>query len=121
MPPPSRLIAELGVSETPRIRVFNKMDICSDPAPLRESDIAISASLGIGLGELITSLRNVLELPRRAVELRLTYSQMGLMELVRTDGLVCGVDYQPEAVVVSAQCDQRLIDRLLSEGVEVDG
>lgn len=116
-----KLIAELGVAGTPRIRVFNKMDRCSEPAPLRENDVAISASMGIGLGELIASLRRVLELPRRPVELRFAYSQIGLIEMVRADGLVYGVDYQPDAVVVKAECDERLIERLRAEKVEIDG
>ena len=110
------LIEELGAAATPRIRVFNKMDLCTEPAPLREYDVAVSAAKGEGLDRLIASLRAALAKPKRPVTFALEYSQLGLVEWLRERAGAVEVEYEPGTVTVRAECDEPTLQYLKSRG-----
>lgn len=96
------LIEELGASQTPCVRVFNKCDTFFGELPHGENIVCISAKTGEGTAELLDELSRILESGKKKVELMLPYSNAGILELLHREGAVISSEYVDDGIRISA-------------------
>lgn len=96
------LIAELGASHTPCIRVFNKCDAFSGELPHGENIVCISAKTGEGTAELLSALSKQLENGKKNVEILLPYAEAGVLEFLHREGSVLSSEYGENGITVKA-------------------
>ncbi|NCB73585.1 MAG: GTPase HflX [Clostridia bacterium] len=96
------LIAQLGASHTPCIRVFNKCDAFFGELPHGENIVCISAKTGEGTAELLSTLSALLESGKKTVELLLPYAEAGVLEFLHREGSVLSSEYGEDGIRVKA-------------------
>ena len=107
-----QLILELGVSETPRLEVFNKCDLFpNDILPRGEDMVSISARTGEGLDRLLAAIEKRLDTGVRRVTIHLPYDKGGMLDLLYKDAKVESVEYG-ETIDIVAVCTPKTIGRL---------
>ncbi len=98
-----RIIADLGITETPVIEVYNKCDLAGeDVRPLKGESVCISALTGQGIPELLEKISEVLRRRKRPVMLLLPYDRAGLLAQLYNDAQVDSVDYTEGGISVQA-------------------
>ena len=105
------LLEELGCGGRPVIPVLNKCDKAPD-ALLPEAGrgaVRISALTGQGVPALLQAIAAALPPDRRRVRLLLPFSQGGLAEQCRREGMVEQEEYTPEGVRMTATIGLRLL------------
>ena len=106
------LIQELGVSETPRLEVFNKCDrVPGEILPHGADIVPISAKTGAGLDGLLAAIEKRLDTGKRRVSIHLPYDQGGVLDLLYREAKVEQVEYGATIDVV-AVCTPKTIGRL---------
>ena len=106
------LIQELGVSETPRLEVFNKCDrVPGEILPHGADIVSISAKTGAGLDGLLAAIEKRLDTGKRRVTIHLPYDQGGVLDLLYREAKVEQVEYGATIDVV-AVCTPKTIGRL---------
>ena len=106
------LIQELGVSETPRLEVFNKCDrVPGEILPHGADIVPISAKTGAGLDGLLAAIEKRLDTGKRRVTIHLPYDQGGVLDLLYREAKVEQVEYGATIDVV-AVCTPKTIGRL---------
>ena len=106
------LIHELGVSQTPRLEVFNKCDrVPGEILPHGEDRVSISARTGAGLDGLLAAIQARLDTGRRRVTIHLPYDRGGVLDLLYREAKVEQVEYG-QTIDVVAVCTQKTIGRL---------
>ena len=107
-----RLVLELGVSETPRLEVFNKCDLFpSDILPRGEDMVSISAKTGEGVDKLLAAIEKRLDTGVRRVTIHLPYDKGGMLDTLYKDAKVERVEYG-ETIDIVAVCTPKTIGRL---------
>ena len=96
------LIAELGASETPCIRVYNKCDAYAGELPRGESLVCLSARTGEGAAALLQMLSVFLESGKKNADLLIPYADAGLVEALRREGALVSIEYTDEGIRVHA-------------------
>ena len=113
-----KLILELGVSETPRLEVFNKCDrFPGDILPRGEDMVSISARTGEGLDGLLVAIEKRLDTGVRRVTIHLPYDKGGMLDSLYKEAKVESVEYG-ENIDIVAVCTPKTIGRL---GAFVEG
>ena len=96
------LIAELGASTIPCLRVYNKSDLFfGDIRPHGEGAVNISAKTGEGLPELIAAIDRILDKGTRRMTLHLPYEKGGLLDMLYREAKVESVEYGETIDVVA--------------------
>ncbi|MGO9307577.1 MAG: GTPase HflX [Spirochaetia bacterium] len=102
------VLAGLDLSATPRLLVWNKIDLLPEenaPLPLtgrHEHALAVSARTGRGVPELLVKIETILREGLREVHVALPYSRYDLVKLVYEQGSVTGKKDGPEGVILQA-------------------
>jgi len=108
-----RLISELAKPETPVLRCFNKADLVSrEDIPVGEDVVAVSASKGMGMEQLLGAIERTLGQSRHHIVVTLPYSMGGLVDTLHSNAQVKNVDYTAEGIVVETVVDPILYGRL---------
>ena len=106
------LVRELGVSETPRLEVFNKCDrVPGEILPHGEDIVTISAKTGQGLDRLLTAMEQRLDTGKRRVVIHLPYDRGGVLEALYQQAKVEQVEYG-QTIDVTAVCTAKTIGQL---------
>ena len=107
------LLAALGCADKPIISVLNKCDLCggSFVLPAQGEFVMISAKTGEGLGNLLAKIQLSLPLTRKKAELLIPYSDGGLVNYIREEGVMLKEDYRPDGIYVKAVVDLRFLDK----------
>ena len=106
------LIAELGASAIPCLRVYNKSDLYfGDIRPHGEMAVNISAKTGEGLSELMAEIDRVLDKGTRHVTLHIPYDKGNLLDMLYREAKVESVDYG-ETIDVSASVVPRVFGQV---------
>ena len=107
------LLAALGCADKPIISVLNKCDLCggSFVLPAQGEFIMISAKTGEGLGNLLAKIQLSLPLTRKKAELLIPYSDGGLVNYIREEGVLIKEDYRADGIYVKAVVDVRFLDK----------
>ena len=107
-----QLIWELGASQTPRIDVFNKADLCAgEILPHGEDIVTISAKSGRGLDELLKAIGKRVDKGAFRVTIALPYDKGGLLDLLYREAKVEKVEYAA-AIEVEAVCTPKTLGKL---------
>ena len=96
------LIAQLGASETPCLRVFNKCDAYIGILPHGEDVVCISARSGEGADVLVKKLLEMLDRGKKQVRLEIPYSDAGLVDLLKRETAVIGIEYTDSGIIAEA-------------------
>lgn len=107
------LLAALGCADKPIISVLNKCDLCggSFVLPAQGEFVMISAKTGEGIGNLLAKIQLSLPLTRKKAELLIPYSDGGLVNYIREEGVMLKEDYRPDGIYVKAVVDVRFLDK----------
>ena len=107
------LLAALGCADKPIISVLNKCDFCggSFVLPAQGEFVMISAKTGEGIGNLLAKIQLSLPLTRKKAELLIPYSDGGLVNYIREEGVMLKEDYRPDGIYVKAVVDVRFLDK----------
>ena len=87
------LIQQLGASETPCIRVFNKCDAYVGILPHGEDIVCLSARSGEGVSELVQKLLALLEQGNHRVHLEIPYSDAGVADALNREASILSLEY----------------------------
>ncbi len=96
------LISQLGASETPCLRVFNKCDAYIGILPHGEDVVCISAKSGEGADVLVKKLLEMLGRGKKQVRLEIPYSDAGLVDLLKRETAVIGIEYTDSGIIAEA-------------------
>ena len=107
------LLAALGCADKPIISVLNKCDLCggSFVLPAQGEFVMISAKTGEGLGNLLAKIQLSLPLTRRKAELLIPYSEGGLVNYIREEGVLIQEDYRADGIYIKAVVDVHFLDK----------
>ena len=87
------LISQLGASETPCLRVFNKCDAYIGILPHGDDIVCISARSGEGADALVSKLLEMLDRGKKQVRLEIPYSDAGIVDLLKRETAVLSMEY----------------------------
>lgn len=99
----------LGAQDKPAITVFNKIDAISDPFIRRDlisqfpNSVAISATTGEGMNDLLNAIRKQVQDLLGYVNALVPYSESGLIQECYNFGRVHKVDYRDDGIYVEAE------------------
>lgn len=107
------LLAALGCADKPIISVLNKCDLCggSFVLPAQGEFVMISAKTGEGLGNLLAKIQLSLPLTRRKAELLIPYSDGGLVNYIREEGVLIKEEYRADGIYIKAVVDVQFLDK----------
>ena len=110
-----RLIGQLAKPGTKVLRCYNKADLVEKTdIPIGEDVVAISASRGTGMEELLKAIETMLGHSRHHIVVTLPYSMGGMVETLHNGAQVLNVDYTAEGIQVETIVDPILYGRLKS-------
>lgn len=96
------VLKQLGVEQTPIIRVYNKIDLLDewevgDITRLQDS-VAISAQKKLGIDLLLRKLMDFLMSQEKKVEMLIPYSQGSIIAVIRDKSRILSEIFEPEGV-----------------------
>ena len=115
------LIYRLGAGQTPCLRVYNKCDAFFGRLPSGDDEICVCARTGEGTGALMYAIGRKLTGELTRVHLRLPYEKTALLEQLRREGNVLGVEYTDDGAEVTAVVRASLREVLRPYEVEHHG
>ena len=108
-----QLLESLGCGNKPIISVLNKCDLCDGNfvLPSQGKFIMISAINGVGLDRLLASIQLALPLTRKKAEMLIPYTDGGLVNYIREDGIMLQEEYRADGIYVKAVMDIRFLEK----------
>ena len=109
----SQLLESLGCGTKPIISVLNKCDLLDDHfvLPAQGKFVMISAINSRGLENLLANIQLALPLTRKKAEMLIPYTDGGLVNYIREDGVMLEEDYRPDGIYVKAVMDIRFLEK----------
>ena len=101
------VLDEIGVDKEKIITVYNKCDKPHESF-LMENGIRVSAKSGFGLENLMAAIDEKLSDRMEVLDITLPYSQTGLVNTIRENGVVHSEEYAAEGIVVKGIVDRKL-------------
>jgi GTP-binding protein HflX len=111
-------LAALDATNQPVVTVFNKIDLVTDPFLLRTliaefpDSVAISASTGRGMDDLMTALVRQVKMLLGSVTVLLPYSRSQLLQECYDFGRVLTVEYREDGIFVEAELIDEMQEKL---------
>ncbi len=108
-----QILDALGCENKPVISVLNKCDLCDGNfvLPAQGKFIMISAINGVGLDRLLASIQLALPLTRKKAEMLIPYTDGGLVNYIREDGVMLQEEYRADGIYVKAVMDIRFLEK----------
>ena len=107
------LCRQLGAEKTPRLLVFNKVDLLrEDQLPRETGAIYTAASKGLGLDNLVDRICRVLGEGLKTVRFVLPYSQAGVLDRLYREANVKKADYVENGIDIEAVVDRKTSGRI---------
>ncbi len=108
-----QLLNSLGCEGKPIISVMNKCDLCGNEfiLPAEGKFVMISALNNAGLDNLLAQIQLSLPLTRKKAEMLIPYSDAGLVNFIREDGVLIAEEYRGNGVYVKAIMDIRFLEK----------
>jgi GTP-binding protein HflX len=105
------VLEELGASEKPKILVYNKIDLVTDPLAFlgsrHEGALLISATTGKGLGELGAAIEKALSEGLKESTYEFPHSRYDLVALAHRSGTVLSEEHGEKGILVRARLPER--------------
>lgn len=101
------LLESLGCEGKPIVSVLNKCDLCDNSfvLPAEGKFVMISALNERGFDNLLAQIQLALPLTRKKAELLIPYSDGGLVNYIREDGVLLEEDYRGDGIYIKAIVD----------------
>lgn len=106
------LISQLGASETPCLRVFNKCDAYIGILPHGDDIVCISARSGEGADALVSKLLELLDRGKKQVKLEIPYSDAGIVDLLKREAAVLSMEYTDTGITAEAIVTPDVLGRM---------
>ena len=107
------LCRQLGAEKTPRLLVFNKVDLLRDDQLPRETGaLYTAASKGIGLENLVNNICCSLGDDLRTLNFILPYAQAGVLDKLYREANVKKAEYVETGIDIEAVVDQKTYGRI---------
>jgi len=110
------VLAEIDADRVPELLVFNKADLAGEEAArlakLRPSSVAVSATTGEGIDDLLRVLSDRLRALATVVELLVPYERGDVLAAVHREGEVVSQTHTDDGVRVRARLDDAAAGRL---------
>ena len=106
------LISQLGASETPCLRVFNKCDAYIGILPHGDDIVCISARSGEGADALVSKLLEMLDRGKKQVKLEIPYSDAGIVDLLKREAAVLSMEYTDTGITAEASVTPDVLGRV---------
>ena len=107
------LCRQLGAEKTPRLLVFNKVDLLrEDQLPRETGAIYTAASKGMGLENLVNNICRILGEDLRTVNFILPYAQAGVLDKLYREANVKKAEYVETGIDIEAVVDQKTYGRI---------
>ena len=106
------LISQLGASETPCLRVFNKCDAYIGILPHGDDIVCISARSGEGADALVSKLLELLDRGKKQVRLEIPYSDAGIVDLLKREAAVLSMEYTDTGITAEAIVTPDMLGRV---------
>ena len=106
------LIQQLGASETPGIRVFNKCDAYVGILPHGEDIVCLSARSGEGVSELVQKLLALLEQGNHRVHLEIPYSDAGVADALNREASILSLEYTDTGITAEVVVPPELFGKV---------
>ena len=107
------LCRQLGAEKTPRLLVFNKVDLLrEDQLPRETNAIYTAASKGIGRENLVNNICRILGEDLRTVNFILPYAQAGVLDKLYREANVKKAEYVETGIDIEAVVDQKTYGRI---------
>lgn len=117
-----RLMAELGVEQTPMLMVLNKCDKVSDvPLSVGAGTALISAKTSFGLDGLLEKTAHMLEPAHQRMKLLIPYDKTGLIHDILRDGKVFSQEYREGGTLLDALVEKKILHKIAEFAVLRDG
>ena len=100
------VITSLGAGDTPRINVYNKMDVVTAPVGLRGNAVRISAKEGTGIDGLLDEIAGILADSQVSFDLVVPYDRYDVMQLLYQLNAVQSEDHLEDGTHVSVRLDE---------------
>ncbi len=111
------VLRELGIKNTPMIRVLNKVDMLDRvPDPLPDDTVAISAMSGYGVERLREMIAERLGNAQPEVDVLVPFKFSGLVELFRREGYLIDESYTEQGIQLHGRLPARLLPRFRRVG-----
>lgn len=105
-----KLMAELGVEDTPVLTVLNKCDrIGEAPLPINGLTALVSAKTGFGFDALLEKTAKALSPTHQRLSLLIPYEKSGLINEILRDGKVFSQEHLEEGTALDALVDIKLL------------
>ncbi len=101
------VLDEIGVDKDNIITVYNKCDKEHQPF-LMENGVRVSAKSGFGLEALLEKIDEKLSDRMEQIDILLPYSQTGLINTIRENGVVHSEEYTAEGIAVKGIVDKKI-------------
>ncbi len=107
------LLDSLGCEGKPIVSVLNKCDLCDNSfiLPAEGKFVMISALNERGFDNLLAQIQLALPLTRKKAELLIPYSDGGLVNYIREDGVLLEEDYRGDGIYIKAIVDIRFLEK----------
>jgi GTP-binding protein HflX len=112
-----KTLEEINASHIPTLTVMNKIDLLSDPQKAQnalanfENAVAISASHGIGISDLLDCIQDQLFDSFSNIEVFLPYEEGSLISLFHEQGQINRIEHFPEGVKINGRVPRRLLSQ----------
>ncbi len=107
------LCRQLGAEKTPRLLVFNKVDLLlEDQLPRETGAIYTAAKKGIGMDNLVNNICRILGQDLKTVTFTLPYSQAGVLDKLYREANVKKAEYVEEGIAIEAVVDPKTYGRI---------
>lgn len=107
------VLSGLNAADIPTVRVFNKIDKASEPAPAQsETQLCISAKQGTGLDGLFSAIERTLNSARQEIELTVPYSKYEAISFIRERGMLLEEEHLESGTRIKAMLDEADVGQL---------
>ena len=114
-----RELGQMGLTKTPVITVWNKIDMVPKlkeyykyEARKREQTVAFSSKTGEGMEDLTNALQSTIYASLERLELSLSYAEINILSILYRIGVVESVEYKAESVEVICRVPNYLKEQL---------
>lgn len=106
------VLSSLSAGDTPRIDVYNKMDLVTERPPAAENVCYISAAKGIGIESLLAFVERALNQQLIEFSMLVPYTRYEVVNLIRRDGRVLNEEHQADGTLITACMDEAGVNRV---------
>ena len=100
------VLSQLGAADTPRIKVYNKMDLVSADTVLKHDGICISAKQKRGTEDLLNAIQKGIGMRQVKIDVLIPYDKYETMHAVRSAGKILSESHEEEGTRLTVLLDE---------------